>query len=70
MELPKDPTLLSYDAYAADGRNLKETIEKDMISAKLIMSDMAPPQTYRPQEQNFDIFSSFGNDDDEGGPLW
>ena len=71
MELPKDPTLLSYDAYAADGRNLKETIEKDMISARLIMSDMAPPQTYQPQEQNFDIFSSFENDDDEeGGPLW
>ena len=41
-----------------------------MISARLIMSDMAPPQIYRPQEQNFDIFGSFGNDDEEGGPLW
>lgn len=70
MELPKDPTLLSYDAYAADGRNLKETVEKDLISARLIMSDMAPAEVFRRPEQNFDIFSNFGNNDNEGGPLW
>lgn len=69
MELPKDPTLLSYDAYAADGRNLKETIEKDMISARLIMSDMAPAESFNRVEQSFDIFNNF-NDNNEGGPLW
>ena len=70
MELPKDPRLLSYDAYAADGRNLKETIERDRISAKLILSDMAPAANSSPEYNNFDIYSSGGSSYGEGGPLW
>lgn len=69
MELPKDPVLLSYDAYASDGRALKETIEKDLISARLILSDMAPaqagPVNYQP---SFNIYENDYND--EGGSLW
>ena len=69
MELPKDPTLLSYDAYAADGRNLRETIERDMLSARLIMSDMAEIQNTAPYTPSFDIFNS-GGIDNNGGGLW
>ena len=70
MELPKDPKLLSYDAYAADGRALKETVERDLISAKLILSDMAPAAIPQRSYNSFDIFSNSSYNDDEGGPLW
>ena len=69
MELPKDPKLLSYDAYAADGRALKETVERDLISAKLILSDMAPAAIPQRSYNSFDIFNN-SSYNDEGGPLW
>lgn len=67
MELPKDPRLLAYDAYASDGRALKETIEKDLISARLILADMAPAysQTVDNRSNSF-----YNNDNNEGGQLW
>ena len=66
MELPKDPQLLAFDAYASDGRALKETIEKDLISARLIMSDMMPIPTKSVDNYN----NSFYNNNNEGGTLW
>lgn len=68
MELPKDPTLLSYDAYASDGRALRDTIERDMISSRLILSDMAPAAYTPKPSQSFNIFDNTYNN--EGGPLW
>lgn len=74
MELPKDPRLLTYDAYASDGRALKETQERDLISARLILSDSRPSNhdSFGNNINSFDIFSNtvYNDDDNEGGPLW
>ncbi len=72
MELPSNPNKLAYDAYASDARKLSETLERDMVSAKLIMSDMAPISSQRKMAQSFDIFegNGYNNSNNNGGMLW